>query len=224
MPDLDTNISLLLRELEDPNEGWVTADDLKTYFNEAYKQLVLEVYNSYEVKLTGDTITGVAGTQEYDLPADFGFMLRMWREGHHELAYDYFRRKGSDESYTGDPVKYYLQGNYEKLAAETYAKVGFYPNLDRAYTINYEYLPLPATLEGEHIGAIFECFHDVLRYDAGIKAMLRKGMKEKIILWKYERRERTGKLLDMLARRNRFGGPTFINRFGVRRRLDIIRG
>lgn len=223
MPDVSDNITLLSRELEDPTNAIWTADDLKTYFNEAYKQLILEVYNSYEVKLTGHTITGVIGQQEYDLPADFGFMLRMWRDGHYELAYDYFREKGFDSTYTGEPTKYYLQGNYENLGSETFAKVGFWPILDSTYTIDFEYLPLPATLADAHIGAIFECFHDVLRYDAGIKAMLRKGMKDKIVLWKYERRERTDKLLDMLARRNRFGGPRFINAFGGRRRLDVKR-
>jgi len=219
MGTLTENTNILAQELQDAVSAAAAGKrfpvaTLKQYINEAHQQLHFYLYKHTEFRLTSATIATVSGTQEYDLPATFRQMRRMWRDKNYELQPDHQYRPGHDSTIKGEPQTYYLFDYYRKITAvEYFAQVGFWPIPDAVYTVSYTYFPAPGTLADGDISAIPEEFHDLMRLMAGIKTMNWSGSRTLKQMWEKDRNDRLIELVDFVNNRVLFNEPGFASAF-----------
>jgi hypothetical protein len=219
-------IAVLRRQLQDPNADTWTAADLKQFYNEANASLCHELYEVQPQQLKRDTITAVAGTQEYDLPADFGLMKRVWITDAHEL---YFYKEANAGIYSldvGSPAWYYIFNALRVNGATPttyYYQIGFVPIPGAADTINIEYYPVPTVLsDDDDVSPIPAAFHDLIRLEAGLKAFLMRGEVERDRQWRRQRDERFQQFMYFLSSLKRPRTGKFVNVFADPEDYDLL--
>jgi hypothetical protein len=180
----------IARELEDATSAGVGAAniwsvaDLKHYLNQANKQIINQLNTSVNWMLDVDnTITTVASTQSYDLPADFGHIARVWINQQYSLRKMHYRRLGTDSTSTGQPTRYLVEGAYYKDGATPtiyYRKMKLWPIPDAVYTIYYDYFMRTPTMDTDtDVSPVPEGYHMAVVYRAAAMACVRKGMMER---------------------------------------------
>lgn len=277
----------LAADLNDGSNQIWTAAEVGKSLNYSLKRLVRYLFELTEWRLASDSVSASSGTQEYDLPSDFGYMRRVYYSTEREL-YPLHNYKPGLSNDQGDPCAYYIHGSYRigsheitggtqgskeieisgdetdyyiagvtfdwtncdsatnnttftvassahsggtttvtvseaigsddfsgYITHEYFPLIGFRPIPGSSITINFNYFPLISDMVGDNeTPGIPSDFHDLLKLDAGLRLMLRKGRYALYAQWKDLWKERMMEFQEFLADRQRYEAPSLYNAFG----------
>lgn len=154
--NLGEMLSIMREKLDDPEDITFSLSFKISCLNESYKDLyfkICENQGSILVKKVDPPIQILSGTQEYDLPKDFGKVYGYpWIDQNKgyilleplDKAFSYFNPYLILGVY---PVYYYISGIYKKIGnTEEFAKIGLVPIPQSSFYLNLNYIPQPAEL------------------------------------------------------------------------------
>lgn len=198
-------LTKLQRRLEDEDDGTWSADHKKDALNQSNAELLVDLYETTEFQQKSTTITTTSGTKLYDLPADFMYVRRVYRDDFLDLTI----LAESPVAFTldaGEPVSCWIEDAYKIISGVTsYAQVGFWPIPSAAWVYAFPYFPIPDVLTADaDVSPVPVTFHDVIIIDAAIKCYNDRGLKGLAGGFKEERDERWYKLEAYMAKRNRY--------------------
>lgn len=114
----------------DPNGRIWRNRELNKFLGQAYLQIQADTnFNLPENQAAPDTFATTAGTQEYNLPANFGRMSKILIANSNfpldDINLEDLYEKFPTQNESGSPTRYYLRNN----------KIGLHPIPDAAYTL-----------------------------------------------------------------------------------------
>lgn len=188
MTSYEKNFSSLLDDANARFRGpAITRTTWQGYLNEVYVKLQGTMREFGDYDLTATTIAVTNGTQEYDLPADFGIARKVWRGDDNvqleKTFYDNWLLQyvSSQTSYSR---QYYVRGAHKIYTdkdgeQEEFAQIGLCPCSDRSFTLGIIYQPAPHKLEnGTDIPVVPPQFVDLIVWGALVNAYTVEGMSE----------------------------------------------
>lgn len=184
---------------------------IKDFINQEYVDMQDNMNRFGDWYNASTTISVSAGTQEYDLPADFDSMRKVYRaDSYIELKqgkYDDYLRQGT-EIQTGYSYSYYIRGGcMTDNTTTTYNLLGLVPSPSTSFSLHIDYQKKPHQLTNDNdVPLIPATFSEVLIYGAMRRARMMKGSIQElqILVPEYERKVR--KFQRWLAEnRERFG-------------------
>jgi len=155
------------------NVRW-TAAFKQQNLNEAYRMLYRTMVEKGPVNIKTASISVVAGTQEYNLPSDFG---RVYGRPHRDTDYleldptdyknhDFDTDNGAALSI---PCLFYIRDYYKVETTASYAKIGLRPIPDTSFTLSVDYIPQMVDMAVDaDVPLVPELFHELIVLGAGL--------------------------------------------------------
>jgi hypothetical protein len=189
MTSYEKNFSDLLDDVKARFRGpAISIPTWEGYINEVYVKLqqTMRDYSDYDVS-EPYSVSVIANTQEYPLPADFGIVRKVWRgDDNVQLEKGFFDNFLMQyvTSQSGYSKKYYLKGAHKitgtgEAQVEEFVKLGLMPVSSVNFQLWIVYQPLPHKLEDtSDVPNLPAQFCDLLTWGALVKAYSLEGMTE----------------------------------------------
>lgn len=225
--------SMTFKEMQDELDRLVvdtgntrrTSAQKKDLLNRSSNKLISMWDDEGDVNVTTTAITTTGGTQEYNLPVDFLYTKQgmVYDSSDHTELYlvdygdSYYR---GSTTQTEEPTNFYIIGSYSKTTSgatttTTYAKIGFFPTPDSAYTYTVRYIPIspPLLTADADVSPVPGNFHDLVVLDAAKHIAHECGLIDLMAAWMPEYVDRMREFNKAIRSRVRPSQPEFSSVF-----------